>query len=84
MKDAHVNIRTTDEHKKKLAAICKQEHRSQSQQIEYWITSTQVRISDEEVAKMDRKLNKILKDHNLTMEDIKRIAEQSEEVKPLT
>jgi len=37
MKDAHLHIRTTDEYRDKLAAICKAENRSQSQQIEILI-----------------------------------------------
>lgn len=37
MKDTHLHIRTTDEYKNKLTAICKAENRSQSQELEILI-----------------------------------------------
>ena len=37
MKDAHLHIRTTDEYRDKLAAICKAENRSQAQELEILI-----------------------------------------------
>ena len=36
-KSAHLNIRINPELKEKFNQICEQEHRSQAQQIEYWI-----------------------------------------------
>ena len=39
MKTTSLTIRLAPESKAKLTAICQMEHRSQSQQIEYWIDS---------------------------------------------
>ncbi|WP_312652967.1 RepB family protein [Aminipila sp.] len=37
-KDADIHIRISTENKSQLEEICEAEKRSQSQQIEYWIT----------------------------------------------
>jgi predicted DNA-binding protein len=38
-KDTYIHIRVSQEIKDKLNKICKDEHRSQSEQIAYWIES---------------------------------------------
>ena len=37
MKTANITVRATPETKAKLEQICKQEHRSQADQIAYWV-----------------------------------------------